>query len=167
MVEIKKIENFIFLIRGHRVMVDNHLSELYGVPAKYLNQQARRNINRFPADFMFQLTSSETKLLRLQFATSKTGSGGRRYSPFVFTEQGVAMLSSVLNSERAIKVNIQIMRTFVGLRQIMASDTGLAKKIEALEEKYDGQFKTVFEAIRLLMLPPEPKRKQIGFTGDN
>ena len=112
---------------------------------------------------MFQLTESEIYLLRSQFATSKKGRGGRRYLPYAFTEQGVAMLSSVLNSERAIKVNIEIMRTFVRLRKILASHADLARKLDALEKKYDAQFKVVFDAIRELMRPPEPKRRPIGF----
>jgi hypothetical protein len=164
---IKKIENSIFLIRGHKVMIDHHLAKLYEVPTKYLNQQARRNIGRFPIDFMFQLTLEETEALRLQFATSNSGRGGRRYLPYAFTEQGVAMLSSVLNSPKAIKVNIQIMRTFVRIRQMMASNAELAKKINDLEKKYDGQFEVVFEAIRQLVTPPTPKRRKIGFTADH
>jgi hypothetical protein len=147
-------------------MIDSHLAGLYGVPTKYLNQQVHRNIKRFPTDFMFPLTPEEAKILRLQIATSKNGSGGRRYLPCVFTEQGVAMLSSVLNSPKAIQVNIQIMRTFVKLHRLMETHADLAKKIEALENKYDGQFKVVFEAIRQLMIPPERKRRKIGFTAD-
>ena len=163
---IVNIENSIYLIRGHKVMIDSHLAGLYGVPTKYLNQQVHRNIKRFPTDFMFPLTPEEAKILRLQIATSKNGSGGRRYLPCVFTEQGVAMLSSVLNSPKAIQVNIQIMRTFVKLHRLMETHADLAKKIEALENKYDGQFKVVFEAIRQLMIPPERKRRKIGFTAD-
>jgi hypothetical protein len=163
-----EIENLIYLIRGHKVMLDSHLAELYGVSTKYLNQQVRRNVDRFPADFMFQLSPKESEVLRLQIATSKNGSGGRRYLPLVFTEQGVAMLSSVLNSPKAIQVNIQIMRTFVKLRQLMGTHADLARKIEALEKKYDGQFQVVFEAIRQLMIPPETKRRRIGFrAGSN
>jgi len=167
MIEIKKVENFIFLIRGHKVMLDSDLAALYEVPTKYLNQQVRRNSKRFPEDFMFRLTTKEVEFLRLQFATSKIGSGGRRYLPYVFTEQGVAMLSSVLKSERAVKVNIQIMRTFVRLRRMMASNAELARKIDALEKKYDGQFRVVFEAIRQLVNPPERQRRRIGFTADH
>jgi hypothetical protein len=146
-------------------MLDSDLAELYGVTTKRLNEQVRRNLPRFPEDFMFQLTESETYLLRSQFATSKKGRGGRRYLPYAFTEQGVAMLSSVLNSERAIKVNIEIMRAFVRLRQILASNKELAKRLNELEKKFDTQFKIVFDAIRQLMAPPEsesPKRR-IGF----
>jgi len=147
MISIERIERAILLIRGHKVMLGYDLAELYGVTTKRLNEQVRRNLSRFPEDFMFQLAESETHLLRSQFATSKKGRGGRRYQPYVFTEQGVAMLSSVLNSERAIKVNIEIMRAFVRLRQILASNKELAKRLDELEKKYDTQFKVVFDAI--------------------
>src|SRR5579862_8660851 len=134
MADIKNIEDSIFLIRGHKVMMDSHLAGLYGVTTQYLNQQVRRNPGRFPADFMFQLNQKENDSLRLQFATLKTGQGRhRKYAPLVFTEQGVAMLSRVLNNPRAIKANIQIMRTFVRLRQLMASNAELAHKIDELE----------------------------------
>jgi len=159
----ERIERSILLIRGHKVMLDSDLAELYGVTTKRLNEQVRRNLSRFPEDFMFQLTESETRLLRSQIATSKEGRGGRRYLPYAFTEQGVAMLSSVLNSERAIKVNIEIMRAFVRLRQILASNKELAKRLDEMEKKYDAQFRVVFEAIRELMKPPETKRRPIGF----
>lgn len=158
------IETKIFLIRGQRVMLDADLSELYGVSTKRLNEQVRRNLNRFPPDFMFQLSEGETEVLRSQIATSKAGRGGRRYLPYVFTEQGVAMLSSVLNSERAIKVNILIMRAFVKLREMVSLHADLAKKLEAVEKKYDAQFKVVFDAIRALMAEPEKPRKKIGFV---
>jgi len=128
-----------------------------------LNEQVRRNIKRFPSDFMFELTVEEDQVLRSQFAISKKGRGGRRYRPLAFTEQGVAMLSSVLNSERAIQVNIAIMRAFVRLRQILATHKALAKKLEEMESKYDEQFRAVFEAIRELMTPPEPRKRPIGF----
>ena len=134
-----------------------------GVTTKRLNEQVRRNRSRFPDDFMFQLTQDEVRPLRSQIATSKVGRGGRRYAPYVFKEQGVAMLSTVLNSERAIQVNIEIMRAFVRLRQLLASNNQLARRLAALEKKYDGQFKVVFEAIRQLMAPPEPKKRKIGF----
>ena len=165
LIPIERIERLILLIRGHKVMLDSDLAELYGVTTKRLNEQVRRNLSRFPEDFIFQLTESETPLLRSQFATSKEGRGGRRYLPYAFTEQGVAMLSSVLNSERAIKVNIEIMRAFVRLRQILASNKELAKRLDELEQKYDAQFKIVFDAIRQLMAPPEPEppKKRIGF----
>ena len=165
LIPIERIERLILLIRGHKVMLDSDLGELYGVTTKRLNEQVRRNLSRFPEDFMFQLTESETDFLRSQFATSKRGRGGRRYLPYAFTEQGVAMLSSVLNSERAIKVNIEIMRAFVRLRQILASNKELSKRLDGLEKKYDAQFKIVFDAIRQLMAPPEPEpqKKRIGF----
>jgi len=155
------IERKIYLIRGHKVMLDSDLAELYGVTTKRLNEQVRRNLKRFPSDFMFQLSSKEAESSRSQIATSKRG--GRRYLPYAFTEQGVAMLSSVLNSDRAIEVNIQIMRAFVKLREMIASHKELAKKLDELESKYDEQFKVVFDAIRELMTPPEPKRRRIGF----
>jgi len=155
------IERKIYLIRGHKVMLDGDLAELYGVATKRLNEQVRRNLRRFPSDFMFQLSSKEAESLRSQFATSKRG--GRRYLPYAFTEQGVAMLSTVLNSDRAIEVNIQIMRAFVKLREMIASHKELAKRLDELESKYDEQFKVVFDAIRELMTPPEPKRRRIGF----
>ena len=146
-------------------MLDSDLAELYGVPTRRLNEQVRRNCSRFPRDFMFQLTTEETTALRSQIATSKTGRGGRRYAPLVFTEHGVAMLSSVLNSERAIQVNIAIMRAFVQLREMLATHKNLAKKLDALEKKYDAQFRVVFDAIRELMAPPPvPKRHRIGFS---
>lgn len=127
-----------------------------------LTRAVRRNIGRFPPDFMFQLTSKEFEKLRFHSGTSSQW-GGRRYPPYAFTEQGVAMLSSVLNSQRAIRVNIEIMRAFVQLRQILSSHAELARKLEDLEKKYDKKFKVVFEAIRQLMTPPEPKQRSIGF----
>lgn len=151
-------------------MLDSDLAELYEVPTRRLNEQIRRNLSRFPEDFMFQLSKEEAAALRSQIATSKTGRGGRRYLPYVFTEQGVAMLSSVLNSERAIQVNIIIKRAFVRLRELLATHHDLARKIEALEKKYathDVQFKVVFEAIRKLMTPaPVPAKRRIGFKTD-
>ena len=144
-------------------MLDADLAGLYGVTTKRLNEQVRRNRSRFPEDFMFQLTSKGAASLRSQIATSNKGRGGRRYAPYAFTEQGVAMLSTVLNSERAIQVNIEIMRAFVRLRQMLASNAQLARKLNALEKKYDSQFRVVFEAIRELMTPPEPKKRKIGF----
>ena len=144
-------------------MLDADLAGLYGVTTKRLNEQVRRNRSRFPEDFMFQLTSTEAASLRSQIATSNEGRGGRRYAPYAFTEQSVAMLSTVLNSERAIQVNIEIMRAFVHLRQMLASNTQLARKLNALEKKYDSQFRVVFEAIRELMTPPEPNKRKIGF----
>jgi len=163
LVPAERIERVILLIRGQKVILDTHLAKLYGVPTGRLNEQVRRNIGRFPADFMFQLTAEEAKSLRSQNAISKKGRGGRRYTPLVFTEHGVAMLSSVLNSERAVQVNIEIMRAFVRLRELMSTHRDLARKLEALEKKYDAQFKVVFDAIRQLMTPPEPRKRKIGF----
>jgi hypothetical protein len=148
-------------------MLDSDLAALYGVETKVLNQAVRRNIERFPEDFMFQLTSDEAERLRSQSVTSKSGRGGRRTAPYAFTEQGVAMLSSVLSSPSAIRVNIEIMRAFVRLRQMATSNADLARKLNALERKYDGQFKIVFAAIRELTEPPIKKRsRRIGFRSD-
>ena len=163
-ISIERIEQTILLIRRHRVMLDMDLAKLYGVPTKVLNQAVRRNTSRFPADFMFQLTGEEATALRSQIVTLKTGRGQhRKYRPYAFTEQGVAMLSSVLHSERAIRVNIAIMRAFVQLREMIGSNKGLARRLNELEKKYDSQFRVVFEAIRELMAEPEPKVKRIGF----
>lgn len=158
----ERIERRILLIRGLKVMLNADLAELYGVTTKRLNEQVRRNRDRFPEDFMFALTRQETLILRSQFATSSSW-GGPRYNPLAFTEQGVAMLSSVLRSERAVQVNIAIMRTFVKLREMLASHRELARKLEEMEKKYDAQFKVVFDAIRELMRPPEKLRRRIGF----
>jgi len=164
LVPSERIEKRIFLFRGQRVMLDTDLAELYRVTTKRLNERVRRNIKRFPSDFMFQLTKEEEESLRSQIATLKGGRGQhRKYLPYVFTEQGVAMLSSVLNSERAVQVNIEIMRAFVRLRELMSTHKDLARKLETLEKKYDAQFKVVFDAIRQLMKPPEPKKRKIGF----
>ena len=165
----ERIERAILLIRGHKVMMDSDLAELYGVETKNLNKAVKRNLARFPADFTFQLSPEEDAALRFQSGTSKpVGRGGRRYLPYAFTELGVAMLSSVLNSERAIEVNIAIMRAFVKLREILTAHKDLARKLEEIERKlgnHDEHFRVVFEAIRQLMLPPldvKPKRR-IGF----
>ena len=164
MVPMGRIEKCILFIRGQKVLLDSDLAGLYEVSTKRLNEQIKRNPKRFPPDFMFQLTSEEAEILRSQFATSTLEWGGRRYLPYVFTEQGVAMLSSVLNSERAILVNVEIMRTFVQLRQILSTHKDLARKLEDLEKKYDHQFKIVFDAIRQLMAPPPlPPKRRIGF----
>jgi hypothetical protein len=144
-------------------MLDHDLALLYGVETKVLNRAVKRNLQRFPLDFMFQLTPEEADVLRCQIGTSKKGRGGRRYLPYVFTEQGVAMLSTVLNSERAILVNIEIMRAFVKLRQILASNAELSLRLDELESKYDKQFRVVFDAIRQLMATPIRDRKEIGF----
>ena len=161
LVPIEKIESRIFHIRGKKVMLDIDLAELYAVPTKVLLQAVKRNIKRFPRDFMFPLTAQEVTILRSQIVTSSWG--GRRYLPFAFTQEGVAMLSSVLNSERAILVNIQIMRAFVNLRRIALTYTGLKRKIDDMEKKYDSQFGVVFEAIRQLITPPNPPKPKIGF----
>ena len=160
---VARIENKIFFIRDERVMIDSDLAELYAVETKALNRAVKRNSERFPADFMFQLTAEEAATLRCQIGTSKPGSGGRRYLLNVFTEQGVAMLSSVLKSNRAVHVNIEIMRAFVRLRQMLASNADLTRKLQELESKYDRQFRVVFDAIRQLMAPPLSKSKPIGF----
>ena len=160
------IERKIYLIRGHKVMLSMDLAELYGVPVKRLNEQVKRNIKRFPDDFIFQLNYEEYKILKSQIATSRWG-GARRANPYAFTEQGVAMLSSVLNSERAIQVNIAIMRAFVKLRQILSTHKELAHKLNELErkiEKHDVDIQSIFGAIRQLMAPPPEKpRRIIGF----
>jgi hypothetical protein len=157
----ERIESKIYLIPGHKVMLDRDLAQLYGVHTKVLNQAVRRNLSRFPADFMFQLSEIEDKLLKSQFVTSNLRRGGIRKLPFAFTEYGVAMLSSVLRSEQAIQVNITIMRTFGKLREILASNRELAKKLSQLESKYDHQFKAVFEAIREIMSQHAVPRKRI------
>ncbi len=159
----ERIERAIHLIRGHKVMLDADLAELYGVSVGRLNEAVKRNRNRFPDDFMFQLTKKEFEDLKSQVAISSSGWGGRRHPPYAFTEQGVAMLSSVLRSKRAIRVNIEIMRAFVRLRQILASHKELARKLDELEKNYDAQFKVVFDAIRQLMAPTETVRRPIGF----
>ena len=161
LVTIEHIEQWIFLIRGKKVMLDFHLAELYGVETKALKRAVRRNQERFPEDFCFELTGEELENLRYQFGTSSWG--GQRYVPYVFTEQGVAMLSSVLRSKRAVQVNIDIMRAFVRLREILAAHKELAGKLDELEKKYDKQFAIVFDAIRQLMTTPEKPKKQIGF----
>jgi hypothetical protein len=144
-------------------MLDSELAELYEVETRSLLQAVRRNGERFPDDFMFQLTDEEFAALRSQIVISKLGRGGRRYLPYAFTEQGVAMLSSVLHSERAIHVNIQIMRAFVQLRQMLASHKELAERLEELEQRYDAQFSAVFEVIHQLMAPPVPPGRRLGF----
>ena len=162
-VPAERIEQLILFIRGEKVMRDSDLAALYQVETRTLVQAVRRNFSRFPADFMFQLSKEAFEALRSQIVISNKGRGGRRYLPYVFTEQGVAMLSSILNSERAVQVNIAIMRAFVKLRKILASNKNLACKLEELEKKYDSQFKVVFDAIRQLMAPPHPKPRKIGF----
>lgn len=176
-VPTEQIEGSILLIRGHKVMLDRDLAALYGVTTKAFNQAVKRNADRFPDDFVFQLTSEETTAIRSQFVTlnvaeqpmrSQNVTASKRnirYRPYAFTEQGVAMLSSVLRSRRAAQVNVEIMRAFVRMRQILAAHADLARKLDALEHRYDAQFKIVFDAIRQLMAPSaEPKRRgKIGF----
>lgn len=159
---VTAIEKKILLLRGEKVMLDSDLAELYGVQTKELNRAVKRNLDRFPQDFMFQLSPDEIDGLRFHFGTSK-GRGGRRYLPYVFTEQGVAMLSSVLKSKRAVQVNIEIVRAFVRLREMIASNKELASRLNELEKKYDRQFKAVFDAIRELMAPPKTPVRRIGF----
>jgi len=162
------IEQNIFLIRGYKVMLSTHLAELYGVEVKRLIESVKRNKERFPSDFMIQLTDKEVTNLKSQFATSSWG-GARRANPYAFTEQGVAMLSSVLRSRRAIQVNIAIMRAFVRLRQIIYTHKDLAHKLDLLErkiEKHDEEIHSIFEAIRQLMAPPEKPKRRIGFRVD-
>lgn len=164
LIPVERIEKLILLIHGQKVMLDADLAELYDVETRILVRNVKRNIDRFPEDFMFQLTKEEAEVLRSQIGMSNKSRGGRRYLPYVFTEQGVAMLSSVLRSKRAVQVNIEIMRAFVRMRQLLASHRGLMQKILSMEKKYDKQFQIVFEAIRQLMEPPEEKtKKQIGF----
>ena len=162
------IERSILLVRGHRVMLDEDLAELYGVETRVLNQAVRRHLKRFPEDFMFRLTTEEQsgcQSLRSHFVILKSGRGQhRKYPPYAFTEQGVAMLSGILNSERAIEVNIQIMRAFVALRQMISTNKELSHRLDDLEKKYDSNFKLVFDAIRQLMTTPDqPNKRKIGF----
>ena len=161
-VPAERIERAIFSIRGEKMMLDSDLAELYGVETKRLNEQVRRNPNRFPPDFMFQLTAEEWESLRSQFATLKRGEH-RKYLPYAFTEHGALMLANVLNSERAAQTSVMVVRAFVRLRQMLASNTELARKLAALENKYDAQFKVVFDAIRQLMSPPARPKREIGF----
>jgi hypothetical protein len=168
LIPAERIERAILLIRGQKVMLDSDLARLYGVTTKALNQAVRRNLARFPEDFMFRLSVTELEDWRSQFVTSNPSRKmGLRRQPYAFTEHGVSMLSSVLRSKRAVVVNIEIMRAFVRMRQILATHADLARKLEALEKKYDAQFKVVFDAIRALMAPPpEPSRGRFGFARD-
>ncbi len=167
------IERSIIIVRGHKVLLDAQLATLYGVETKVLLQAVRRNPDRFPTDFMFQLTNQELRDLRSQIVTSSWG--GRRYAPYVFTEQGVAMLSSVLNSPRAIAVNIEIMRAFVRLRELITGNKELARRLDELRTKIERKLSThdqaiagILDAIRALMAPPAPaKRRRIGFIQDD
>ena len=161
-IPVERIEKAILLIRGQKVILDRDLAVLYGVTTGNFNKAVRRNLDRFPSDFMFQLEKEEYESLRFQFGILKRGQHSK-YLPLAFTEQGVAMLSSVLNSNRAIEVNILIMRAFVRLRGMISSHKELMRKLEDMEKKYDEQFRVVFEAIRQLIIPPEKERKRIGF----
>ena len=163
-IPVEKVEKAIFMIRGQKVMLDKDLAKLYNVSTSVLNKAVTRNIERFPSDFMFQLTKEEFSNLKFHFGTSSWG--GTRKLPRAFTEQGVAMLSSVLKSKRAVQVNIEIMRVFVRLREMLATHKELARKFEELEERiaaHDGQIQAIFEAIQQLMASPEKPRKRIGF----
>ena len=160
---VHSIQHRIFIIRGFRVLLDFDLALLYGVPTKRLKEQVRRNMFRFPADFMFELSAEESRVLRSQIASSSMTHGGRRYRPFAFTEQGVAMLSSILTSTQAVSVNIEIMRAFVRLRHLIESNKDMARRIDELEKKYDERFAVVFRAIRQLMEPPVKAKRKIGY----
>jgi hypothetical protein len=180
-IQLDQIDREILILRGHKVLLDSDLAALYGVEAKTLNQAVRRNAQRFPTDFMFRLTREEAQRSRsqsvtlnaelaesVQYLSSRRTQRGEnvKHLPYAFTEQGVAMLSSVLRSPRAVRVNIEIMRAFVRLRQLLQSNTELATKLDALEQKYDAQFRAVFDAIRELMAPPDPPKNPIGFASD-
>ena len=167
---VSAIEGKILVLRGRQVMLDEDLAELYGVETRVLVQAVRRNLTRFPEDFMFQITDEERESLRSQIVISKPGRGGRRYAPYAFTEQGVAMLSSVLRSEQAIAVNIAIMRAFVELRRAAASYAAIEKRLEELERetdmrlgKHDEQLSQIFEALRQLIAPPPRPKRRVGF----
>ncbi len=164
---LDRISNSILLLRGYKVLLDVDLAALYGVPTKALLQAVKRNQERFPEDFLLRLTAAEWAALRSHFVTSNDGRGGRRYAPYAFTEQGVAMLSSVLKSSRAIGVNIEIMRTFVRMRELLASNKELAQQLAKLERRLDTHDRAIagiMTAIRDLMRPPEPKKRPIGFV---
>jgi hypothetical protein len=167
LVQARQIEQAILLIRSHRVMLSPDLAVLYGVEPRAVVQAVKRNLARFPDDFVFQLTKEEWRILKSQSVISSWG--GARAAPYAFTEQGVAMLSSVLRSTRAVQVNVEIMRAFVRLRRILADNAGLARRLDELEKKYDVQFKVVFDALRKLMQPPEPqpRKRRIGFGPDD
>lgn len=167
MIPVEGVKGKIYLIRGQKVLLDADLAEMYGVETANLNKAVKRNIGRFPQDFMFQLTAEEAGSLRFQIGISKPQSrGGRRYLPYVFTEQGVAMLSSVLKSERAVQVNIAIMRAFVQMRELAASNRELGRRLDELEKRlagHDRQFIAVFETIRKMVQPEAEEQKSIGF----
>ena len=166
-IPVERIEGIILQLRGEKIILDEHIAALYGESVVRLNQAVARNADRFPDDFMFQLTSSEVALLRNAKVLRETeGKGGRRYAPYAFTEHGVAMLASVLRSPRAVQVNIEIVRTFVRLRRILASHAELSHRLDELEARYDKHFRRVFDAIRELMTEDEHPRREIGFRRD-
>ncbi len=165
LVPSSRVDRAIRILRGHRVLLDEDLATLYGVDVRALNQAVKRNIERFPDDFALRLTAEEARSLRSQTVILDVGRRGqhRKYPPLAFTEQGVAMLSSVLRSPRAVQVNIEIMRAFVRLREMLSADTELSRKLDAIEKRYDVRFRVVFQAIRELMTPPPTFRRRIGF----
>jgi ORF6N domain-containing protein len=164
LIPVERIERRILRLRSHNVLLDADLAALYGVATKRFNEQVRRNVQRFPPDFMFRLTPEEFANLRSRIATSSArGHGGRRHAPYVFTEHGAIMAANILNSPRAIRTSIVVVRAFVRLREMLHSNADLARKLDALEMKYDAQFKVVFQAIRELMAPPAVSKKRIGF----
>ncbi len=162
----QQIEQLIFVVRNVRVLLDSDLAILYGTSTKRLNEQVKRNLGRFPTDFMFRLSLEEYENLKSQFATSSFEHGGRRKLPLVFTEHGAIMLASVLSSPVAVSASIQVVRAFINLRRLLQSNIELARKLDSLETKYDQQFKVVFDAIRQLMIPPDPPRRRIGIRSD-
>ena len=163
LIPMDRIERAILLVRGEKVMLDADLAAIYGVETGALNRAVKRNASRFPKDFMFKLTPKEAGALRCQIGISNEGRGGRRYLPYAFTEHGALMLANVLNSERAAQTSVLVVRAFVRLRQLLSSNSELARKLESLEKKYDTQFRVVFDTIRKLMTPEPPKRREIGF----
>ena len=167
LIPVERIERAIYLIRGEKVMLDRDLAALYGVETKVLKRAVRRNIDRFPNDFMFVLNATEFRNWRSQFVISNSDRRGLRHSPMAFTEHGILMLSSVLNSKRATQVNIEIMRAFVRLRQMLASNVEYSRRLDELESKYDRQFKVVFDALRQIMTPTRAKQPRIGFRQSN
>jgi phage regulator Rha-like protein len=164
-ISIKQIEESILIIRDQRVLLDSELAKIYGVTTKRLNEQVRRNRDRFPQDFMFQLNEVEVSFLRSQSATSK-GRGGRRYLPFAFTEHGILMLANVLTSETAIGTSIKVIRAFKHLREMVISHVDLSRRLDSIEKQYDSQFKVVFDAIKQLMIPPDLPKRRIGIRND-
>ena len=173
LVPIEQITRSILVLRGQRVLLDAELATLYGVTTKRFNEQVRRNRDRFPPDFMFQLTAQEAEALRSQFATSKAGRGGRRYLPYAFTEHGAIMAATILNSPRAVEMSVYVVRAFVKLRELLSSNRELARRFQQLEARLDKRLTehdvaiaAILSAIRELMNPPAPKRRPIGFTAD-